>query len=55
MIYETYIPYKIAEGMIPVRIATTYDHMLAIANFTKEHYNQKQVLFYTVGTDVTLV
>lgn len=41
--------------MIQIRIAATYERMQEIAMMTKEHYEQKSVIFYLVAPEVYFV
>lgn len=46
---------NIEERMIQIRIAATYERMQEIAMMTKEHYEQKSVIFYLVAPEVYFV
>lgn len=43
------------EQMIPVRVICSPAEMTKIARFTKEHYEQKVVLFYRVSNEVYFI
>lgn len=44
-----------SERMIPVQIACSEKQMLEIADFTKQHYEQRKVFFYEVSQKVFIV
>jgi len=40
------------DKMIPVRIACSLGTIIIIAKFTKKFYNQKQIMFYQISSNV---